>query len=364
MSTELLFARYRPATMEPKDSIGAKWERLLDSLDLAAAVQGRRTAVKVHLGGGYGFTTIHPWFMRVLVKKLKAAGAAEVFVTDSAQAVRSAVERGYTPEVLGCPILPVAGEDDRQVTVAPVDPPFLGLSEVRVAKEIVEAEALVDFSHVKGHGSCGLGGATKNLSMGCVDQATRAALHGLEGGLEWDGAKCTLCRTCEQNCPNGVISFPGDRFKVFYHNCKLCQHCVLICPEKAIRMSGGTFRDFQKGMAIAAQKVLDRFPRENTIFISTLMNITPFCDCWGMTTPAVVPDIGILAGRDIAAIEAASLDLVRTEDLIPRSLPEGWDFGPRGHLFERIHHKDPFVVLGYLEELGGWSRQYLLREVP
>jgi uncharacterized protein len=362
MSTELLLARCRPSTMEPKDSIGAKWERLLDGLDLGAAVRGRRTAIKVHLGGGYGFTTIHPWFMRTLVAKVKAAGAAEVFATDGAQAVRSAVERGYTEEVLGCPILPVAGEDDRQVTVAPVDPPFLGLSEVRVARQIVEAGALIDFSHVKGHGSCGLGGATKNLSMGCVDQPTRAALHGLEGGLEWDGEKCTLCRTCEQNCPNGVISFPGDRFKVFYHNCKLCQHCVLICPQKAISTSGGTFRDFQRGMAIAAQKVLDRFDRTNLLFISMLMNITPFCDCWGMTTPAVVPDIGILAGRDIAAIEAASLDLVRTEDLIPRSLPPGWDLGAQGHLFERIHRKDPFVVLGYLEQLGGWSRAYTLRE--
>ncbi len=170
-----------------------------------------------------------------------------------------------------------------------VDPPFLGLSEVRLAKEIVEAGALIDFSHVKGHGSCGLGGATKNLSMGCVDQATRAALHGLEGGLEWDGEKCTLCRTCEQNCPNRVISFPGDRFKVFYHNCKLCQHCVLICPQKAISTSGGTFRDFQQGMAIAAQKVLDTFERKNLLFINMLMNITPFCDCWGMTTPPWCP---------------------------------------------------------------------------
>ncbi len=62
------------------------------------------------------------------------------------------------------------------------------------------------------------------------------------------------------------------------------------------------------------------------------------------------------------AIEPASLDLVRTEDLIPRSLPPGWELGARGHLFERIHRKDPFVVLGYLEELGGWSRAYALRE--
>ena len=97
-------------------------------------VAGRRTAIKVHLGGGHGFTTIHPFFMRRLVGKVKAAGAREVFAADGAEAVRSAVERGYTPEVLGCPILPVAGADDRQVSVVPVQPPFLGLSEVHVAR--------------------------------------------------------------------------------------------------------------------------------------------------------------------------------------------------------------------------------------
>ena len=128
-------------------------------------------------------------------------------------------------------------------------------------------------------------------------------------------------------------------------------------------MSGGSYKDFQKGMAIAASKVLDTFARENLLFINMLMNITPYCDCWGMTTPALVPDIGILAGSEIVAIEQASLDLVRTEDLIPGSLPPGWELGPTGHLFERIHGKDPFVPVQYLEEMGWGSRRYALKEV-
>ena len=87
---------------------------------------------------------------------------------------------------------------------------------------------------MKGHGTCGFGGASKNLSMGCVDQQTRGALHGLEGGLAWDGEACTHCNACREHCPNEAISFSKEgTFKVFYHNCKLCQHCVLICPQKA-----------------------------------------------------------------------------------------------------------------------------------
>ena len=75
MSAELLFASYMPATLEPKNSIGAKWTRLLDGRDLHRVVRGKRTAIKVHLGGGSGFTTIHPYFMRSLVARVKEAGA-------------------------------------------------------------------------------------------------------------------------------------------------------------------------------------------------------------------------------------------------------------------------------------------------
>jgi len=364
MKSDLLFASYQSATLEPKNTIGAKWIRLLERLDLAAAVKGKRTAIKVHLGGGYGFTSIRPYFMRKMVDAVKAAGARDVFLTDSWDAVRHAAERGYTAETVGCPLLPVSGSDDRHVVRRKLEPPVKTLKEICVAGEIANAEALIDFSHVKGHGACGYGGASKNLSMGCVDQATRGNLHALEGGLEWDADKCTLCRSCAENCPNHAISFTKeDRFEVFYHNCKFCQHCVLICPKKAIRMIGGAYRDFQEGMARTTAEVLSTFPRENVVFVNMLMDITVFCDCWGMSTPALVPDIGILAGRDIVAIEQASLDLVRTENLIPRSLPPGWELGSEGHLFQRIHRKDPHAVVEFLAKLGWGSREYGLSEV-
>jgi uncharacterized Fe-S center protein len=82
-----------------------------------------------------------------------------------------------------------------------------------------------------------------------------------------------------------------------------------------------------------------------------------------MSTPSLVPDIGILAGRDIVAIEQATLDLIRTEDLIPGTLPQGWELGGHGHLFERIHGKDPFAVIEYLHEFGLGSPDYSLTEI-
>lgn len=362
--SELLFARYAPKTLEPVNSIGAKWERLLDALDLESAFKSRTVCVKMHLGGGTGFTTIHPYFTRVLVRKLREAGAKRVFACDSPGSVLTAVERGYTTETVGCPIVSISGLSDRYVYPRPVNPPFRNFTEVEIGGEVLDAEVLVDFAHVKGHGACGFGGASKNLSMGCVNQKTRGRIHALEGGLNWDESSCTHCGVCEENCPNHAISFDEKgRFDVFYHNCKFCQHCVLICPQKAITMEGGGYRDFQRGMALTTRAVLDNFKPEQRLFINLLTDITIFCDCWGMSTPSLVPDIGILAGRDIVAIEQATLDLIRTEDLIPGSLPPGWELGDKGHLFERIHAKDPYAVIEYLHEFGLGSREYTFREI-
>ena len=364
MPAPLLFTPYAPSNLEPKNSVGARWSRLLERLDLAAAVAGRRTAIKMHLGGGHGFTTIHPFFVRRLVAAVRAAGAREVYVTDEPGNLKTAIDRGYTEEVLGCPLVPTIGDAGDRFVTEDLTPPFRSLASVDLARAVVEAEALIDLAHIKGHGACGFGGASKNLSMGCVTPRTKGALHALEGGLQWVDELCTHCRACAENCPRGAISFkPDDTLSVFFHHCTFCQHCTLICPVRAIQSSGGTYRDFQTGMARTTDRVLARFEPGRVLFISLLMNITIWCDCWGMTTPALVPDIGILAGRDIVAMEQAALDLVRAEAVIPGALPPGVTLGPGRHLFEQIHGKDPYVIVEELAALGRGAREYTLETV-
>ena len=139
---------------------------------------------------------------------------------------------------------------------------------------------------------------------------------------------------------------------------------MLICPQQAIRIDRGHYVDFQQAMAMTTAKLLTHFA-DRQLYINMLMDITLFCDCWGMTTPALVPDIGILAGRDIVAIEQASLDLVAKATFIREALPPGWkyDADDSKHLFERVHGKNPYAVVRLLEEMGMGTRSYSLREI-
>ena len=132
---------------------------------------------------------------------------------------------------------------------------------------------------------------------------------------------------------------------------------IALSVAGAISMTDDRFDDFQYGMALATKIVLDTFKPENVYFINLLAAITILCDCWGLTTPSVVPDIGIMASNDIVAVEKASLDAIKIEDFIQAGVPVDMKLGESGHLFERIHGKDPFIQIRELEGfgLGRWN---------
>jgi uncharacterized Fe-S center protein len=357
--SDVLFA---PVTFERYDAeltLPARFDRLLDETGLRERVNGKLVAVKMHVGRGIGFTTVHPLFVKKLIDKLKGWGA-RVYITD--QEVSGARVRGYTEELLGCPILSACGETGKYVYYKEAS--FKGLTNLDVGGYIHDADCLIDLSHVKGHGACAYGGACKNIAMGCVTDRTRQQIHGLEGGLVWNGEKCTHCEQCIAGCNHHANKFNanGD-YEVFFHHCTLCQHCVKVCPTGAITLDGNYYTDFQTGMAVATRTVLDCVGLENVYYINFLTNITALCDCWGFTTPSLVPDIGIMASHDMTAIERASIDAIKIENLNPAAIPTGHTMSGSGHLFEQLHGKNPYIQLEELEKVGLGKQEYQLREV-
>jgi len=86
--------------------------------------------------------------------------------------------------------------------------------------------------------------------------------------------------------------------------------------------------------------------------------VTVVCDCWGLSTPALVPGIGIMASTDMVAVERACLDAIKPENFIPDGVPQDLKLGDSGHLFERIHGKNPFIQLEELEKQGLGTQSY------
>lgn len=363
MNPKLLFADAAVEALESKKTLPAKFKRMLSRCKLPEKVGGKNAVIKMHLGGEIGFTTIHPLFLRILVQAVKDTGAKSVKVIDG-KSPEQGIARGYTREVLGCPVESCFGENGNDYRREHIG--FGELDEALLGGVALDSDVFIDLAHVKGHGDCGFGGALKNIAMGVVPPDTRGKLHKLEGGITYDKSKCTFCIKCYEACPNEAIILHKDKKEIefFFHHCTYCQHCVMACPEEAIKMEDRKFEDFSRGMALVTAVFLKKFGPENTLFINFLTNITMYCDCWGFSSPSLVPDIGILAGEDIAAIDTASLDMIKTENLLPNGLPKNRStLGEGGHLFEKIHGKNPYIMLEYLQEYYDCTTEYDIEEV-
>jgi len=363
-TSEVLFASTRVRSLSARATLPAKFVRMLQRLDLARRFKDRSVAIKMHMGGGIGYSTVHPLFVRTLVAQIRAAGGRP-FLTDGSEAVddRDGLPRGYTEEVLGAPLRPAAGVGEKYFVRRRVG--YRSLKEVEVCGEIANADAMVVLSHGKGHEDCGFGGAIKNIAMGCVTTRSRGDIHSIqEPDFAWDREKCTHCYICRDNCPGDAISFSAKgEFTLSFSRCRYCRHCVGSCPTHAITHSSAGWKYFQTGMAATTRAVLETFEPGRVLYVTALMQITPLCDCWGFTTPSLVPDIGIVASDDIVAVEQAALDLIDQAPYIEGSLPDQVNMGDGGHLFERIWGKDPYVQVERLAKNGIGSRDYRLLSV-
>lgn len=371
---KVYFGSFNHGRIAREFSMGAKYDEILNRLDFSTIKKKDKVAIKMHLGFKDGFQTVPVFFIRRLVQKVKETGAFP-FVTDNPTAVYNAVDRGYTTETCGCPIIPIAGLKDNykhrvEVNYRTVD--FLDMAGV-----MKDSDVLIDVSHVKGHGTAGYGGAFKNIALGGYCGTSRwMKIHGVEKSAPyWNADKCTPEHAVKlvESCPYGAMKYDSEKhhLDLGFGNCHNgnCLECLKVDEGVGcLSIPPEGFAAFQELMAIASKKILDCYAEDKKFFLNFIMDVTPHCDCLGMVQPQIVPDIGIVGGRDIVAVEEASLDLVRDARFLVDQLPPYLKHvsGDESlHPFQRIWgpYKDPYLVNEYGEKLGLGSREYELVEI-
>jgi hypothetical protein len=339
----------------PGRSLIDKTGELLRAAGLSGRIgPGDLTAVKLHFGEKGNVSFVRPVFVRKVVEEIAAAGG-KPFLTDtntlyvggrsnSVDHLRTAIAHGFAFAVVGAPLVIADGIRGESSVSVPVEGKIF--PEVAIGAEIVNADAIVAVTHFKGHELSGFGGTIKNLGMGCAARSGKLAQHSTVSPVV-DPANCTGCGTCIAHCPSGAIGIFSQTALIDPRTCIGCADCIVVCPEGTVKVDWNEAAPMvQKKMVEHAAGAL-RGKKESSLFLSFVMQISPYCDCYGNNDRPIAPDVGILASADPVALDQACADLViRAAGRDP---------------FRETHPEiDWTIQLSYAEELGLGTREYLL----
>ncbi len=265
------------------------------------------TALKMHMGERNNKTFVKPLYVQKIVAVVKKHGG-DPFVTDTTTIYkagrytamdyyRTAFAHGFLPSYLGCPVIIADGLKDEGVQVT---------EEVEIAKSIYDSDAMLVISHATGHGASSFGGAIKNVAMGCVTKKTKKYQHEVTQPV-LDTDLCNQCDKCREACKHDAI---GEDHEIIRENCIGCGSCIAVCETGALKSAEGMSPNLQKRLAEVAYAVLINLPYHKFIFVNFLIDITPFCDCAEFAPEYMCSDIGVLASKDIVAVDMATIDMI------------------------------------------------------
>jgi len=370
MPSKVYFGTARQARLEAKETLPAKLDLILEHLHLRDRVKDETVVIKMHTGNNMIYSTIHPVFVRRVVQAIKDGGG-KPFVVDVNWDTAGAETRGYSNEVIGCPVYPAAGPDEKYFYEH--ERPYKNIQKWKVAGLIQDSSFMVNFAHVKGHPSCGFGAAFKNIALGCMAGNSRGAMHdSMHYDQYWFPEKCpdkSVMQKIVDACPhNGVVIDKDDPTQLHMHfeECNQCGRCLKVAPEGSLKIQPVNFHTFQEACAISTDIVLSTFEPGKVVHLNLATHMTPVCDCFGFTSMPILPDAGVFGSDDIVALDTATLDMIAKTRLIEDNIPTTMEVHTReGHPFRWLHgpHKDPYKVTEYGEKLGLGSRDYELVDV-
>ncbi len=221
---------------------------------------------------------------------------------------------GFSTVSTGCQILigdGLRGTDDVEI---PIDGRYV--KAAKIGRAIADCDVLITLTHFKGHDITGMGGAIKNLAMGCASRRGKMEMHS-NGKVHLDDDKCIGCGKCVKSCAQEAISIVERKASVDEDKCAGCGRCIGMCTSDALFAAydeDGSIVNC-KMVEYAAAVIKDR----SCFHISVICDVYPYCDCYSGNDVPIVPNVGILASFDPYALDRACIDLVQRQQMNPGS---------------------------------------------
>lgn len=336
----------------------ASFKLLLDKSGAISGISKKEfVAIKLTFGEKDNTGFVHPCLIKVLVDKIKSL-SARAFLTDSnviyegkrmnaVDHLTLAHEHGFTIDNTGAPVIiadGLIGESTEKIEIKGA-----GLKSISVPPMVTRLDNLIGVAHSTGHLFATYGGAIKNISMGFASRAGKQIQHS-SLKPEIIEKKCNFCKRCLRICPaQAIIEKKGCAF-IRKEICLGCGECISSCPYDSIEVQwNDDMEKFGQRMVDYCFGILSLI--KNKFFINFALHITKDCDCLAKDDPDIVEDIGILASRDIVALDRATVDLIEQKggkDILNKNNPGRLDYKKQ---------------LAYAQKIGLGSQAYQLIEL-
>lgn len=369
MKSKVYFTSMR--TKAFSDGLCGKLDKLLDKAGFGKIDFTRKfVAIKIHFGERGNLAFLRPNFARTVVDKVKSLGG-KPFLTDcntlyvgyrkdAIEHMETAWLNGFMPYVVGCPVIIADGLKGTDDVVVPIEGGKL-LKEARIGRAVMDADIVISLNHFKGHEACGIGGAIKNLGMGCGSRAGKMAQH-CDGKVAAEKDLCVGCGNCAKICAHGAPVIKNGKSTIDLSKCLGCGRCIGVCPVDAIHPSGNSSsaERLSRKMAEYAKAVVQGRP---TFHINIAMDISPNCDCHCENDAPIVPNVGMFASFDPVACDQAAADAVNAAEVNKDSKLGESKVKGRDHFGSVAEVTDWTIQLQHAEDVGIGSRDYTLVKI-
>ena len=335
-------------------------------------LEDKYVAIKMHFGEPGNLAYLRPNWARAVVDLVKSMGG-KPYLTDcntlyvggrknALDHIESAYQNGFNPYNTGCHILigdGLKGNDEVEVPVEGGE----YCKTAKIGRAVMDADVFISLTHFKGHEQAGMGGALKNIGMGCGSRAGKMEQHN-SGKPFVKARQCVSCGSCAKICAHDAPTRGEDgKFFIDETKCVGCARCIAVCPKDAIQVRWDEAPVIlNRKIAEYTKAVVDGRP---CFHVSLVLDISPNCDCHGENDAPIAPDVGMFASFDPVALDQACADAVLAQKPMPNSAAtdDGCDCGS-GDVLTAVHpDTDWRSCLEHAEKLGLGTREYELVKI-